>query len=128
MDFDKGTNEDLYTDEDVADPELKDVPDPLGWRVIVRPLPPRTKIGSILLADTTREEESIVQCLGRVIKIGPLAWTRSDMGEEPWAAVGDTVIYGKYAGRRFSVNGVKMLLLNDDDLIAKVHNPQAIGR
>ena len=46
--------------------------------------------------------------------------------KQPWCKVNDWVIFGRYAGARISVQKVKMLLLNDDEIIATLENPDII--
>ncbi len=51
--------------------------------------------------------------------MGDLAYRDRDTGEA-WKTlspqVNDRVTYGKYAGQKITINGVKFLLLNDDEL------------
>ena len=52
--------------------------------------------------------------------MGDLAYRDRDTGErwrsEVCPKVGDRVTYGKYAGQKLTINGVRFLLLNDDEL------------
>ena len=51
--------------------------------------------------------------------MGDLAYKDRDTGET-WKTVStkvnDRVTYGQYAGQKITINGVKLLLLNDDEL------------
>jgi co-chaperonin GroES (HSP10) len=51
--------------------------------------------------------------------MGDLAYRDRDTGER-WKtiapSIGQRVTYGKYAGQKLVVNGVKFLLLNDDEI------------
>jgi len=44
----------------------------------------------------------------------------------PWCKEGDWVIFGRYAGSRFKIEGGEVRLLNDDEIIAKIDNPSDI--
>ena len=45
---------------------------------------------------------------------------------EPWCFEGDWVIFGRYAGSRFKIEGGEVRLLNDDEILAKINNPEDI--
>lgn len=66
--------------------------------------------------DRAREHESVDQ--GVVLSIGPTAW--KDFGGEPWAEVGDTIVYAKYAGKLVvdPTTKEKFICLNDEDIVA----------
>ena len=122
--------DDWYTDNSVSLNE-EDVPRPLGWRLVVRPLPPNAKTaGGILLPDSSVEEEEMLQTIGQIVAVGNLCWTRPDMqpdGEfKPWAKVGDYVTYGRYTGKKFQCNGVKLLIMNDDEILTVVDDPVSV--
>lgn len=62
---------------------------------------------------------------GEVVAVGPTAW--KDFGEEPWARVGDSVVFTKNAGKIVQDPSEKdvpetartpYVLLNDEDIIA----------
>jgi len=44
----------------------------------------------------------------------------------PWCEDGDWVLFGRYAGSRFDIEGGEVKILNDDEIIAKVEDPEAI--
>jgi len=43
-----------------------------------------------------------------------------------WCKTGDWVIFGRYAGSRFRIEGGEVRILNDDEIIAKIDNPADI--
>jgi co-chaperonin GroES (HSP10) len=76
--------------------------------------------GGILLPDTSKDNEEYLTAHGTVCAMGDLAYRDRDTGER-WKSgvlpqIGDRVTYGKYAGQKIVVKGVKFLLLNDDEL------------
>ena len=110
-----------------AEPKLKvtDLPRPVGWRLLVVPMPVVEKSkGGVILLDTSKENQQLVVTVGRVVLMGDLAYTRDDMlvngKQRPWCGVGDLVIYGKYAGKKIKYNGTDLVFLNDDEIIATI--------
>jgi co-chaperonin GroES (HSP10) len=121
------------TDTEELDPSL--LPQPVGWRLVVQPVAPKTKTrGGIILADTSREAEEYNNCRGKVLAVGSMCWrgTSEDRTDSrtwhggPWAKVGDWVTYGKYAGQKLVVNGVKLIIINDDELTSVLTDPDVL--
>jgi len=96
-------------------------PKPMGWKVLVQPNQVKTKTqGGILLPETSKDNEEYLTAHGTVCAMGELAYRDRDTGHK-WRSevlpkVGDRVTYGKYAGQKIVVKGVKFLLLNDDEI------------
>ncbi|MFI3266374.1 MAG: co-chaperone GroES [Rikenellaceae bacterium] len=83
---------------------------PLADRVVVEPHPAEEKTaGGLYIPDTAKEKPLV----GTVIAVG--AGT-SDVTME--VAVGDTVLYGKYAGTEVSVDGTDVLIMKQGDILA----------
>ena len=116
------SNESWATDNDVPTPEK--VPQPVGYRILIRPrgVIEKTK-GGIILTDSSKEDQSYLNSVGQVIAMGNECY--SDR-KKPWCKVGDWVIFGRYAGARVSVQNVKMVLLNDDEIIATLESPDIV--
>jgi|TARA_R100000995_G_C3463344_1_gene114309 chaperonin GroES len=111
-----------YKDES-TDSEIttKDLPTPLNWKVLVQPHQAQMKTkGGIHLPSISQDNEEYLTSHGRVAKMGELAFRDRDTGDkwkmEQTPKVGDRVTYGKYAGQKVTINGVRLLLLNDDEL------------
>ena len=115
-------NDNWATDNSVPTP--KKIPQPVGYRILIRPrgVIEKTK-GGIILTDTNKDSQSYLNSVGQVIAMGLECY--SDR-KQPWCKVNDWVIFGRYAGARISVQKVKMLLLNDDEIIATLENPDII--
>ena len=76
---------------------------PLADRVLILPAPAEEKtIGGIIIPDTAKEKP----LKGEVIAVG-----NGTKDEEMVLKVGDTVLYGKYAGTELEVEGTKYLSL-----------------
>ena len=116
------SNDVWATDDSVPTP--KDVPQPVGYRILIRPKGSVEKTkGGILLPDSNKDMQSLLNSVGKVIAIGPECY----QNREPWCKVGDWVVYGRYAGAKISVQKVKMVLINDDEVIATLENPEVIS-
>ena len=106
-------NDEWITEENVKDPSpLPEIP---GYHILVRPVSVKqaTK-GGIILPDSTKSDMAYLTAVGRVLKIGNLAYQDSKFDGKPWCKEGDYVCYGKHTGDKFLYKGVQLLLLFDD--------------
>jgi chaperonin GroES len=88
---------------------------PLGNRVVVEPIEQdEITAGGIVLPETAKEKPQ----KGKVLSIGP--GERNDKGERIPLDVqeGDTVLFAKYAGTEIKLDGMKLLILRESDLLA----------
>ena len=121
------SNSDWITDEGV---EIKkeDLPQLPGYYVLVKPVSIKNKTkGGILLPDSTKDDIAYLTTVGRVLKLGDLAY--ADKEKFPlgsWCQEGDYVAYGKLIGQKFVYKSVKLLLLFDDQIIMKLDNPASL--
>jgi co-chaperonin GroES (HSP10) len=44
----------------------------------------------------------------------------------PWCKKGDWVVFARYAGSRIQIDGGEVRLLNDDEVLATIDNPEDI--
>jgi chaperonin GroES len=90
---------------------------PLDDRVVVEPVEAEeVTAGGIVLPDTAKEKPQ----RGTVVAIGPGKLLDSGERGELSVAVGDEVIYGKYAGSDIEVDGREVKILRESDILAKV--------
>jgi chaperonin GroES len=90
---------------------------PLDERVVVEPVEAEEKTaGGIVLPDTAKEKPQ----RGTVLAIGPGKLLDSGERSELSVAVGDEVIYGKYAGSDIEIDGREVKILRESDILAKV--------
>ena len=83
---------------------------PLADRVIVKPAPAEEKTaGGIIIPDTAKEKPQ----RGTVVAAGP-----GKKDEPVTVKIGDTVLYGKYAGTEFQISGEDLLILRESDIPA----------
>lgn len=116
-------------DPSELDESVKDrIPTPSGWRLAVLPYRGSEKTkGGIILAEETQKRTQLATVCGYVLKVGSLAY--ADEGKfptGPWCEEGDWVIFGRYAGARISIDGGEIRLLNDDEVLGKVNDPEDI--
>jgi len=107
---------------------LDRMPDPTGWRLLILPYRGKGKTdGGIFLPDQTVEEHTISTQVGYVLKTGPLAYQDPEKFESgPWCEKGDWVMFARYAGSRFKIDGGEVRILNDDEILAKIQEPEDI--
>ena len=80
-----------------------------------------------ILAKATIDKERLATVVGFVVDMGPDAYSDPQkFSEGPWCKKGDWVIFGRYAGARFQIEGGDMRLLNDDEILATIDDPEAI--
>ena len=111
-----------------TDKILDRLPDPTGWRILVLPYKGQGKTkGGIILSDTTIEERGFTTVTALVLKVGPDAYKDTErFSNGPWCKKGDWIIFGRYAGSRFGIEGGEVRILNDDEIIAVVKDPEDI--
>jgi chaperonin GroES len=90
---------------------------PLGDRVVIKPSPREeiTKSG-IVLPDTAKEKPQE----GSALAVGPGRILEDGSREKMDVAVGDKVLYAKYAGTEFKVDGEDLLIVSQKDILAIV--------
>jgi chaperonin GroES len=83
---------------------------PLADRVLIEPVAAEQKTASgIIIPDTAKEKPQ----RGKVIAAG------AGKPDEPMTVkVGDTVLYGKYAGTEINVEGNDYLIMRESDILA----------
>ncbi len=104
------------------------LPEPSGWRLLVLPFTPKEKTkGGILIAQESLEKLRIATNCGYVLKVGPLAYyDKEKFPTGPWCKKGDWVIFARYAGSRLPIEGGEVRLLNDDEVLGKIDNPESV--
>ncbi|WP_277253530.1 co-chaperone GroES family protein [Neptunomonas phycophila] len=118
----------------VLDPEkiggslLERMPSPTGWRLLILPYRGKGKTdGGIYLPDVVVQEQTVSTQVGYVLKVGPLAYKDTEKFiSGPWCKQGDWVMFARYAGSRFKIDGGEVRLLNDDEILAKIKEPEDI--
>ena len=96
-----------------AAPKLR----PLGDRVVIKPTPREemTKSG-IVLPDTAKEKPQE----GSILAVGPGRILDDGKREQIDVKKGDKVLYAKYAGTEFKIDGDELLIVSQKDILAVV--------
>ena len=108
--------------------ETEKLPKPTGWRILVLPvrMDEKTKGGILVGAETVDRQQVASQC-GNVIAMGDSCYKDKERYPNgPWCQVDDWVIFARYAGSRIQIEGGEIRLLNEDEILATVKNPEDI--
>jgi chaperonin GroES len=82
---------------------------PINDRVVVKPAAAEEKTtGGIIIPDTAKEKPQ----KGEVIAVGP-----GKEDNKMTVKIGDTVLYGKYAGQEITYEGNDYLIMREDDIL-----------
>jgi chaperonin GroES len=106
--------------------------EPVGYRLLIEPLRAEEKSkGGIILATETQEAQGHLTYVGRVIAMGDDCYQHPKFNQRRWCQVGDYVAHGRYAGQKMEVKDgsggyVAYRLLNDDEVLARVDNPDVV--
>ena len=92
---------------------------PLGDRVVIKPTPREdmTKSG-IVLPDTAKEKPQE----GLVLAVGPGGFDTDGKRTAMDVKEGQKVLYAKYAGTEFKVDGDELLIVSQKDILAVVED------
>ena len=108
--------------------EEMSLPKPTGWRILVLPYKAKEKTkGGIILSDKTITESQIATNCGLVMEIGPDAYNDKDkFPNGPWCKKKDWVLFARYAGSRIYIDGGEIRVLNDDEILGTIEDPEDI--
>jgi len=90
---------------------------PLGNRIVIEPLEGDEQMssGGIFIPDTAKEKPQD----GTIVAVGPGRLTDDGKRVPMEVAVGDVVVYSKYAGTEYKEDGTEYLILREDDILFK---------
>jgi chaperonin GroES len=92
---------------------------PLGDRVVLKPSArEETTKSGIVLPDTVKEKPQE----GLILAVGPGRTLDDGTREAMDVKVGHKVLYGKYAGTEFKVDGDELLIVSQKDILAIVED------
>ena len=125
---------DAYSNKPVLNPELinksllERMPQPTGWRILILPYKGKAKTESgIFLPDEVQEKKQISTQVGYVLKVGPLAYRDQEkFPSGPWCQEKQWVMFARYAGSRFQIDGGEVRVLNDDEILATILDPEDV--
>ena len=115
-------------DQDNIQSMVDQLPEPSGWRMLVLPFTPREKTkGGIIFSQESLDKARIATNCGYVLKLGPLCYHDKDkFPTGPWCKEKDWVIFARYAGSRLPIEGGEVRLLNDDEVLGTVKDPESV--
>ena len=89
---------------------------PLRDRIVVRRQEERKSAGGIVIPDTATEKPII----GEVIAVGPGKTLDNGSVLAPTVKVNDKVLFGKYAGTEVELQGEKLIVMREDDVMGVI--------
>ena len=107
---------------------IDELPTPTGWRLLVLPFTPKDKTaGGLIISQESLDKARIATNCGYVLKIGPLAYLdKEKYPTGPWCKEKDWVIFARYAGSRLPIEGGEVRLLNDDEVLGTIPDPESV--
>ena len=85
---------------------------PLADRIVIEPAKAEEKtVGGIIIPDTAKEKP----LQGKVLAVG-----QGTKDEAMVLQAGDEVLYGKYSGTEVEIDGNKLLIMRQSDVLAKI--------
>lgn len=87
---------------------------PLQDRILVKRLEEKEQVqGGIIIPDTAKEKPQEA----KVLAVGPGRVTDDGKVQPIEIKVGDTVVFGKYAGTEVKIDGDDLLIIREDDVL-----------
>ena len=102
------------------------LPQPTGWRILVLPFKMNEKTkGGVIMNESTLERQQVASQCGNVLAMGSECYKDKERYPTgPWCKVGDWVVFARYAGSRINIEGGEVRLLNEDEVLATVKDPE----
>ena len=115
-------------EKDLTKQDSNKLPQPTGWRMLVLPFKMKEKTkGGVIIAETALERQQVASQTGLVLRMGPDCYRDKERYPKgPWCKEGDWVMFARYAGSRIKIEGGEIRLLNDDEVLATIKNPEDI--
>ena len=106
--------------------EKNKLPQPTGWRILVLPFKMNEKTkGGVIMNESTLERQQVASQCGNVLAMGSECYKDKERYPTgPWCKVGDWVVFARYAGSRINIEGGEVRLLNEDEVLATVKDPE----
>ena len=125
---DKYKEEDKQIKEETQSTSLEKLPNPTGWRLLVMPFKVKEETkGGIIIAQETLDRARVATQVGYVLKMGDLCYNdKEKFPTGPWCKEKQWVIFARYAGSRMQIDGGEIRLLNDDEVLGTIDDPEDI--
>jgi len=107
---------------------LEKLPTPTGWRLLVMPFQVKEETkGGIIIAQETLDRARVATQVGYVLKMGDLCYEdKEKYPTGPWCKEKDWVVFARYAGSRMEIEGGEIRMLNDDEVLGTIENPEDV--
>ena len=120
-------NKEAEAQDKIKEKSTSKLPPPTGWRMLVLPFKANSKTkGGLYLSEQSIERSQVASTCGLILAMGPHCYDKGKFPEGPWCKKGDWVIFARYAGSRILIDGGEVRLLNDDEVLATVEDPEDI--
>jgi co-chaperonin GroES (HSP10) len=112
--------------EEPQDTNLEKLPNPTGWRLLVMPFAVKEETkGGIIIAQETLNRARVATQVGYVLKMGDLCYEDKDKYPTgAWCKEKDWVVFARYAGSRMEIDGGEIRMLNDDEVLGVISDPE----
>jgi co-chaperonin GroES (HSP10) len=107
---------------------LERMPQPTGWRMLILPYRGKeTTESGIYIPNKVLDDSQIQTVVGYVVKQGPLCYRDTEkFPEGKWCEEKQWVVFARYAGSRFRIEGGECRIINDDEILAVIDDPEDI--
>ena len=107
---------------------INKLPKPTGYRLLVKPREiSNTTKGGIILTDESRAAAKFSCVISKVMDMGPECYQNMDKSSTVWCKKDDWILTGKYVGLKFKYEGEDYSIINDDEVIALIPDPDKIS-
>lgn len=115
---------DFVSDPDLPDPPEALWPEPLLWRLLVRPFVYRKKTPKgIIIPDPVADVKALENITAKVMRMGSHCFRDHHTGK-PWEPpvdiqVGDIVTIAKFSGQKVQISDVYMYIINCEEITGR---------
>ena len=122
----KYKEEAVQAKKETQETNLEKLPTPTGWRLLVMPFAVKEETkGGIIIAQETLDRARVATQVGYVLKMGDLCYQDKDRYPTgPWCKEKDWVVFARCAGSRMEIDGGEIRMLNDDEVLGTIENPE----
>ena len=79
-----------------------------------------------LFSQEQLDKARIATTCGYVFKNGRSCIPDKDKFNKPWCKLGDWVMFARYAGARLPIEGGEVRILNDDEVLGTIGDPESV--
>ena len=83
--------------------------------------------GGVVIHEAALERQQVASQCGLVLAMGSQCYRDKERYPDgPWCKINDWVVFARYAGSRIHIEGGEIRLLNEDEILATVQDPEDI--